>query len=318
MVTGHILHFSGIASAIAISAFSCGFSQAQGTRKAFDAMRAQIAARDAIKKNLFVGLVMTESAGILAILFAFIFFFGALPETIEQGIVSGMLGFGCALASMAVTAALGAPLNAALEATARQPFFGSKIMIFMILIQSTITIPLIFTFVVSLMVKNLIAVPINGYEVVKYSSSIAVVALSSFGPSIGQYFFGDAACRALGYSKVAYDRLFMYIFITAAVVETPFIFSLIISIAMMYKSVSVAAPWYVVVGCINSTICMVMGSICSSSTVGFIASKAAKSTGHDPENAPLFARIALMAQIFVESAAIYALLVSLLFLFKVE
>lgn len=319
MVTGYLMHFAGIATAIAASGLSSGYAQSHATKESFMALRSQIAARDAITKNLFVGLVMIESAGILAILFAFIFFFGfQVPETVQQGVVSGALGFGCALATAAVTWALGSPVKSAVASTARQPFFASKIMILMIIIQSTITVPLIFAFVVALIIKNCLACPITTYEAVKLCASMAVVSFGAFGPSIGQYFFGDAVCRAVGYAKSAYDRLFMYVFLTAAVVETPFIFALIVSIIMIYKPISATGPWVTVAASLSAAFCMIAGTIAASSAVGFIASKAAHNTGHDAANYPLWTRTALLAQVFVETTAIYALLVSLLLLIKVE
>ncbi len=75
--------------------------------------------------------------------------------------------------------------------------------------------------------------------------------------------------------------------------------------------------WVKVASCIAAGLCMGIGSIGPSLGQGFVGGKACESIGKKPESAGLITRTMVVALAFVESSAIYALLVALVLMFVV-
>lgn len=75
--------------------------------------------------------------------------------------------------------------------------------------------------------------------------------------------------------------------------------------------------WVKVAACIAAGICMGIGSIGPSLGQGFVGGKACESIGKKPESAGLITRTMVVALAFVESSAIYSLLVALVLMFVV-
>lgn len=75
--------------------------------------------------------------------------------------------------------------------------------------------------------------------------------------------------------------------------------------------------WVKVAAYISAGICMGIGTLGPSLGQGFIGGKACESIGKKPENSNIIIRTMVVALAFVESTAIYALLVSLILMFYV-
>ena len=75
--------------------------------------------------------------------------------------------------------------------------------------------------------------------------------------------------------------------------------------------------WVKVAACIAAGVCMGIGSIGPPLGQGFVGSKACESIGKRPESAGIITRTMVVAMAFVESSAIYSLLVALLLMFVV-
>ena len=75
--------------------------------------------------------------------------------------------------------------------------------------------------------------------------------------------------------------------------------------------------WIKVAAYVAAGVCMGIGTLGPALGLGFIGGKACESIGKKPESAGLIMRIMVIALAFVESTAIYALLVSLVLLFYV-
>lgn len=79
----------------------------------------------------------------------------------------------------------------------------------------------------------------------------------------------------------------------------------------------VMVNWVKVAACVSAGICMGIGAIGPALGQGFIGGKACESIGKKPESAGLITRTMVVALAFVESSAIYALLIALVLLFIV-
>ncbi|MBD3231846.1 ATP synthase F0 subunit C [Candidatus Dependentiae bacterium] len=73
--------------------------------------------------------------------------------------------------------------------------------------------------------------------------------------------------------------------------------------------------WVKVAACIAAGLCMGIGSIGPALGQGFVGGKACESIGKRPESAGLITRTMVVALAFVESSAIYSLLVALVLMF---
>jgi len=79
----------------------------------------------------------------------------------------------------------------------------------------------------------------------------------------------------------------------------------------------VEVEWVKVAAYVSAGICMGIGTLGPSLGQGFIGGKACESIGKKPENSNVVVRTMIVALAFVESTAIYALLVSLILMFYV-
>ena len=77
----------------------------------------------------------------------------------------------------------------------------------------------------------------------------------------------------------------------------------------------VEIDWVKVAAYAAAGLCMGIGTLGPALGLGFIGGKACESIGKNPESAGSIMRIMIIALGFVESTAIYALLVSLVLLF---
>ncbi len=75
--------------------------------------------------------------------------------------------------------------------------------------------------------------------------------------------------------------------------------------------------WVKVAAYVSAGICMGIGTLGPSLGQGFIGGKACESIGKKPENANVIVRTMILALAFVESTAIYALLVAIILMFFV-
>lgn len=73
--------------------------------------------------------------------------------------------------------------------------------------------------------------------------------------------------------------------------------------------------WVKVAAYVAAGLCMSIGTIGPACGLGFIGGKACESIGKKPEGAGAIFKIMILPLIFVESTAIYALLISILLIF---
>lgn len=74
--------------------------------------------------------------------------------------------------------------------------------------------------------------------------------------------------------------------------------------------------WVKVAAYIAAGVCMGIGTIGPSLGQGFIGGKACENLAKRPESAGIISRTMIIAMVFVESSAIYALLISLLLIIR--
>jgi F-type H+-transporting ATPase subunit c len=318
MITPIDLHYIAIIGAVVLSALGGGIGQGIAGLGGTSAIIRQKAGQNSIFRAMMLGLALAESGTILSLVVALLMMFSQPAETVTWGIAYAELGMGFAIgiASAAMGIASGFAVKAACESVGRQPYISQKIITLMLLVQSIIEAPVIFALLVALLIKTRIYDAMTIYEGIKLAGAGLAMGVGSIGPSIGQAIFVKSACEALGLNKDSYGKVLPFSLMSQAVIETPLIFSLIISALLIYKPVTQELA--VTTACVSLAIAFVVGFGTGGAAVssGYTASKSVKYVALDVTKYGLFLRTTLLGQAIIESSAIYSLIVGLILITK--
>lgn len=312
-MTPQLLHACSAGIAIILGGIGSGLGQGIAGFGALQAMARQKIATAPIVRTMVLGLALIESGMILSLVVTLMLLFGGHSViTLATGLAElGMaLAIGLAAASISIASSLA--VKAACESIARQPFFTQKIVTLMLLSQSIIGAPGVFAFIVALLIKVKLKPDLAVVDGIKFLAAGFTIGVGSIGPSIGQAIFSRASCAAAGLNKGSFSKLLTFSLLSQAVIQTPIIFCLVISITILFKPIlATAAPFVAAVSFFSPAFAISVGSLGTAIAIGFAASKTCKPIVLDPENYPLYLRTSLLAQAIIESAAIYALIIAL-------
>jgi F0F1-type ATP synthase membrane subunit c/vacuolar-type H+-ATPase subunit K len=202
------------------------------------------------------------------------------------------------------------PARAACHAVARQPFFAPKIQIMMLLTQSIMQTPLIFAFVVSVLIKIQASTITDLGQALRLIGSGLCIGLGSVGPTIGLALIAQKACASMGVNKYAYATLFPFTIMSQAIVESPLIFALITSMFMLFNKMGATLTLVKGIGFLAAGICMGLGTLMPGANSGKTAAQACQAIALNPEASAQLFRASLISQVFLETGSIYALLVA--------
>ena len=318
MIGPWILHFFAAVIAVVLSSMGTAIGQGIAGFGVLNAMSRQPTGIHQGLKATLIGLALTESGGILSLVVALISLFAVFP-TMTWAIGWAELGIGLALglSAAAVGIASGFAVNAASSSIFRQPFFSQKIVTLMLLMQSMIEAPVIFAFIIALLIRVSITTELALVEGIKLCAAGVVIGIGSIGPSIGKALFAHASCTAVGLNRKAYNRIFAFSLLSQAIVETPVIFCLLVSTLLIFRPITDVNPIFSVMSAWGAIVAMGLGAIGTGIGTGYVASKSCKQIALvERSYGPVF-RSTLLAQVFIESSAIYALIVALLLAMKV-
>lgn len=306
------------ALAIIMTSLSVGISQGITNNAAVSAMNIQPHAKDDIAKLALLGSALIETASILAV---FVSAIVLLDQTEPSNFLYSELakigiGFAICSAGFAIGLASSGPAAQACYAVARQPFMAPKIFNFMLITLSVIQTPLIFAFIVALLIKGQAASAASLADSLRLIGSGFAVGIGCVGPAIGLSLFTRTAIRGLGINKNAYNRLLVFTFISQAIIDAPIIFSLLIALTLLL----VGAPVNHALMGINflaAGLCMGLGTFGPGLSSGRIASAACEQITHNPDAYPMISRASIFAQGIVDTMAIYSLLIAILLIFVI-
>ena len=318
MITPIGLHYLAIIGAVVLSALGGGIGQGIAGLGGTEAVIRQRAGQSSIFRAMMLGLALAESGTILSLVVALLMLFSQSPETITWGIAFAELGMGLAIgvSSAAMGIASGFAVKAACGSIGRQPYIAQKIITLMLLVQSIIEAPVIFALLVALLIKTRIYDAMTIFEGIKLAGAGLVMGVGSIGPSIGQAIFVNASCKAIGLNKDSYGKLLPFSLLSQAVIETPLIFSLIISALLIYKPISQNLPLTTAIVSLVIAFVVGVGTGGAAISSGYTASKSVKYVALDVKSYGLLLRTTLLGQAIIESSAIYALIVGLILITK--
>ncbi len=285
---------------------------------ALDAINRQPNARMDITKAAILGLALIETSALMGTVFAFLLLLFTKQNV--QTLYAGLAELGIALAICLPGLVLGIvssfPAQAACIAIARQPFFSQKILRFMLITQSLIQTPIIFGFIIAFFIKDQAVVAGTLRESFRLIASGLCIGLGSIGPAIGLALFAKAACQGLGINRKAYNKLLSFTFISQAIIETPIIFSLVISVSLLFiMPKTVDENILEGIAMLAAGLCMGIGTIGPGISSGQTAASACLQIALNPENHGVLSRLSMFAQGVIETCAIYAILIAFGLLF---
>ena len=317
MISPSILHPISVFIAIVLSAVGSGIGQGIAGSGALKALSRQSMSSNAISRALILGLALIETGAILALVIALILLFGP-SEQLTWGMGYARIGMGLAIgiSAAAMSIASSFAVKSSCQSIARQPFFAQKILTLMLLSQSIIEAPAIFAFIIALLINTKISPDLSLFHGLKLLAAGAAIGIGSIGPSIGQAIFAHSSCSAVGLNQKSFGKLFTFSLLSQAVIETPLIFCLIISIMLIFKPISQINPLLSLISCISATFAISIGTAGTAIAAGFTASKMSTYIALNQRHYSLYLRATLLAQAIIESAAIYALIVALMLLTK--
>jgi F-type H+-transporting ATPase subunit c len=247
------------------------------------------------------------------LIFALILFFN-MPTNFYGAL--GEIGIACALAlpGFIIGIAASMPAQEALLSIARQPFLSKKITNLMLLTQSLLQTPLIFGFIIALIISNQASRITTLQEALRLIASGLCIAIATIGPAIGGGIFTGSACRSVGVNRSAYSKIFSFTILSQAIIETPVIFAAIISFWLAFGITTTTSSLFQ--GLIYLAIAGVMGigTIGAGISSGRTAAAACYQIALAPEHSTAVSRTSLIAQGLIDTSAIYAFIIALFLL----
>jgi len=311
------LHYLTIALVAGASSVAVGIGEGLVGVSAIKALNIQPKAKDDIQKTAILGMALVETAAIIGVSIAFILLIGIqqADKTLYLALSELGIALGVSISGFAIGLVSAMPARSACLAIARQPFFGNKILRFMLITQSMIQTPVIFSFIIAMLIKNFAAGATCIEQSLQLIASGLAIGLGSIGPAMGLGYFGKITCESIGINRKAYGKIFTFTLISAAIIETPIIFALLVSMLIILSG----SPNLIkAIALVSSAFCIGIGTFGPGLSSGKTAGVACKQIAYDPDNYSSMSKLSILAQSITGTAAIYALIVSLLLIYFIK
>lgn len=313
---GPFLHYSSIFFIVGLTSLGVGIGGGKASVKALEAVNKAPAAYAEIFRAIIIGLAIIETSAILGIVMGLMLLFGqAAPNNADMVLIGiGQWGIAFALGiSGAVVGILSAlPAQEAALAIARQPFFSAKILNAMLVTQSIVQTPIIFSFIIALFIKTQLDSLTTLANSIRLLSSGLCIGIGAIGPTLGLAHFAQVAQKSIARNRDAYSTIMPFTFISQAIIETPIIFAVLISMLLLLIPIKPNNEFLGAVSCLATAFCASFGTLGPGISSGNIASAACIEIAANPENSSLLSRTSILGQGVIDAAAMYALLVSLI------
>ncbi|HJM69044.1 MAG TPA: hypothetical protein QGF02_03800 [Candidatus Babeliales bacterium] len=317
MTLGSFLHYGSIGSTVALSALGISLGLSYIAQGAIEALYEQPTAQKEISKISILAMALTETGGVIGLTVALMMFITTqkLDNTLlYPGIARFGIFFTTGLVSLFVGAVSALPARQACLAVARQPFFGTKIMNLLLITMSIVQTPIIFGFLAAVMINVQANTVTSLGQALAILSAGACLGIGSLGPAYGQSIYAAQACKTLGNNRDAYRGILTFSLISQAMIESPIIFSLLITLVILGTTSSVMTPLQALAATVAG-LCVGFNNIAPGISSGRTAAEASKQITYNLSSYTVITRTSLIAQGLIDTFAIYGLLIGLLLLF---
>lgn len=315
MIDPNFLHYFSACLSIGLAVLGAGIGLGIAGFGTIQEMMRQPLAHSPCFRAMLIGLALIESGAIIALVMTIILLIGSYdvvtwPLALTE--LSAALAVGVSAAIIGLASSF--VVRSATRAIAREPHFSQKITTLMLITQSIIEAPVMFAFIVSLIIRLNVSQTIDLAVSIKFLAIGASMALGCIGPSIGQSMLASSSCFTLGRFKESYPRLFPFTLLGQAMIETPIAFCLLFSFLLIYTPMP-ATPESSIAGIVIpfvlAALLMGIASIGPGIGIGYITSKSILQVAQNPALYQTMVKVTLLACAFLEASLIYALIIGL-------
>lgn len=200
---------------------------------------------------------------------------------------------------------------AGLISITRQPFLAKQISNITVIMQSLMQTPLIFGFIIALVIQSL------DYKIFESKESAIVclaaglaISLGSLGPLLGSREFSFSVCESIGFNRHALTKITSFSVLSQAIIETPIIFSAILSfwiIGFIQDSHDIYKAYIFLL----VALLLFVGNLGPGYNSGKIASSACKQIAINPHIYSSLSKTSMLAQGIIDTSAIYCFVISM-------
>ncbi len=270
-----------------------------------------------IIKTMLVGQAIAESASIFALVVAIILLFTKFTA-VSYVTVCALLGAGLSMGLGAIGSGIGSglPAGGACLAKVQQPEISGRLTTTMLIGSAVCQTPSIFALVIAIM---LLFIKMPSADLLKASALLGAglcMGLGAIGSGIGSGYSGKEACLGIARQPSASGQLTTTMLIGSAVCQTPAIFSIVVSLMLIFVKFGNAPlhpTWAAFVGAGLSTGLAAIGSGYGG---GLAAGASCEGIARHPESTGNVITTMLVGQAVAQTASIFGLLVSFILMFK--
>lgn len=269
-------------------------------------------ALNSIKRASLLALALMETGALLGFIISIFIFFKA-TDNLYVAIAQIGMSLAIGLPSLVLGISSSFSTRAALLAITRQPFSSKQIINLLVFSQSLIQTPLIFGFIISLVIYfQLSSVTGLGQSLTLLASGLSI-GLGSIGAAYGGGLFTGASCRSLGLNKNIYSKMVSFTIISQVIIETPVILSVLLSF-LLIKAANQPVDILQGIVYLAGSITMGFGAFGSGIASGLTASKSCEKIALNPVQYNFISRLTIFAQTIIDTSSIYAFIIALLFI----
>lgn len=301
-----------IALAVSMTSIGVGIGESLTSIAAIKAINIQPKAAPEINKISVLGMALTETSAVLALVMAIMLILGSKNLSFYSDLSRLGIAFAISFSGAAIGIASSMPAKAACLSIARQPFFSNKILNIMLLTISFIQTPIVFGFIVALFINYQAASCASLGESLRLIAAGISIGLGSIGPTLGLAYFAKSANEGLGVNRDSYDKVLTFTFLSEALIETPVVFALVTSLLLLTNSAPSTFKGLIFLA---GALCVGIGNSAPGISSGQTASSACTQIAINPNLYSVVSKTSMLAQGLIDSMTIYCWIVSLLLIF---
>jgi F0F1-type ATP synthase membrane subunit c/vacuolar-type H+-ATPase subunit K len=309
----HTLAYATITTIVTAITLGAGIGSAKTSRATLKALDIQPAAQIEIMKASIIGLAFIETSAILGFIITIMLLTMLPAQEYAHWALLGIMS-AVALPGFLVGIFSALPAQEACFSIARQPFFSQNILNIMLITQSMIQTPLLFGFLIALVI--IVKLPGLAHHIesfVLFAAGLAL-GLGSIGPTIGLSRFAQNACKGVSINRKAYSQLIPFTLLSQAIIETPLIFALLLSLILLGTASSFNSQLDLI-RTLAAALCIGIGTFGPSISSSKTASAAGTQIAINPQNYGILSQASVIGQGLIDAAAVYALIVGVLLIF---
>lgn len=315
MIETTLWHYGSIGCLVAFPALGVGIGQGIAGISVLKALNQQPHASSEIRTTFFISVVLSEFAALISSVMA-VLLLSSTPHTIWESYAYCAVFFALAIPGFAIGILSGFPAREAINATARQPFFSKKIRTLLLITQSMMQMPLVFGFIIGLLIKMQLPSIETAAEMIRIIAAGATIGVSTLGPTYGLSIFTRTIAKNLGLNKTIYDKLFSFTLLSQALIEAPILFALLVSFLITQAHV-IGTTWHTNVHIIAAALIMCLGTLAPGISAGNSAQKASIALRDYAAHAQVISYSNILVQTFINTNALFCMLLALLLLLYV-